>query len=106
MEANRTFVKAKADEIRSPLELRDNGTLGDWVRNPVGRKRKCTHRHVLLDVRGYSAIELRGKRPEESVCVRSDGLLRLASPLLPWVFSEGEGGVGRMGRWLPRSGTL
>lgn len=61
-------MKAKADEIRSPLELRDNGTLGDWVRNLVGRKRKCTRPHVLLDIRGYSAPELRSKRPEESVC--------------------------------------
>lgn len=65
---NRTFVKKKADEMRSPLELRDNGTLGDGVRNPVGRKRKCTRPHVLLDVRGYSALELRSKRLEESVC--------------------------------------
>lgn len=38
--------------------------------------------------------------------MRSDGLLGLTYPLLAWDFSEEEGGMGRMGRRLPRSGTL
>lgn len=103
---NRTLVKSKAEEIKSPLELRENGTLGDGVGNAIGRKRKCSCRHVLLDVRGYIALGLRGSLLRSCLRVRSDGLLGLASPLLPWGFSEGEGGVRRMRRWLPKSGTL